>query len=176
MAGAGEPGPNPRAQALARQFEAAQIDFIALVESLNDEQWRRVGRNFPQRVNDEDEHRTVGVIAHHVAVNGPWIVDRIEGMLAGRQLNPVDIRTLNARHASEKTAVSREEVLTVLRESLPDIVLRVRAIPDDQLDVARETPAGPMSVAQRLERVLIGHLKMHEGSIKSAIAGGDGSS
>lgn len=174
MAGAGAPGPNPRAEACARQFETAQNEFIALVESLTDEQWRRVGRNFPQRVNDEDEHRTVGVIAHHVAINGPWIVDRIEGMLAGRQLSPVDIKTINARHASEKSAVSRDEVLTLLRESLPDIVERVRTIPDDQLDVARETPAGPMSVAQRLERVLIGHIRMHEGSIKSAIADGDG--
>ncbi len=176
MAGGGGPGPNRRAEAYARQFEAAQTEFIALVESLTDEQWRRVGRNFPQRVNDEDEHRTVGVIAHHVAINGPWIVDRIEGMLAGRQLSPVDIRTMNARHASEKSAVSRDEVLTLLRESLPDIVERVRSIPDDQLDVTRETPAGPMSVAQRLERVLIGHMKMHQGSIKSAIADGDGAS
>ena len=174
MAGAGAPGPNPRAEAYARQFETSQNEFIALVESLNDEQWRRVGRNFPQRVNDEDEHRTVGVIAHHVAINGPWIVDRIEGMLAGRPLSPVDIKTINARHASEKSTVGRDEVLTLLRESLPEIVERVRSIPDDQLDVARETPAGPMSVPQRLERVLIGHIKMHEGSIKSAIADGDG--
>ena len=46
----------------------------------------------------------------------------------------------------------------------------MRAIPEDQQDQERETPAGPMSVAQRLERVLIGHLKMHQGSIEAAVA------
>lgn len=158
-----------RAAEYARQFEAAQREFIDLVESLTDEQWHRGGSNFPQRLNDEDEHRAVGVIAHHVAVNGPWIIDRIEGMLAGRQLNAVDIKTVNARHAAEKANVSREEVLEMLRDSTPRIAQSLRAIPDDQLDVARETPAGPMSIAQRIERVLIGHIKMHEGSIKAAI-------
>jgi len=45
----------------------------------------------------------------------------------------------------------------------------VRAIPDNQLDVQRETPAGPMSAAQRVERVLIGHMNQHKGSIEAAI-------
>ncbi len=162
-------GRNPRAEHYARQFEAAQTEFTRLVESLTDEQWRRVGRNFPQRINDEDERRTVGVIAHHVAISGPWIMDRIEGMLSGRQLRPVDMKSINAEHASEHGGVSRDDVVRLLRESLPDIVARVSAIPDDQLDSVRETPAGPMSVAQRLERVLVGHMKMHQGSIEAAI-------
>ena len=162
---------NPRAAELARQFEAAQTGFIALVESLTDQQWRLVGSNFPQRLNEEDEGRTVGVIAHHVAVNGPWIVDRIEAILAGRQLAPVDIGTINAAHAAEHADVSRDEVLAVLRRTLPEIAGRVRAIPDDQLDQARDTPAGPMSVAQRLERVLIGHVQVHRGSIEATISG-----
>jgi hypothetical protein len=45
----------------------------------------------------------------------------------------------------------------------------VRSIPDDQLDIERSTPAGPMSAAARVERVLIGHLKQHQGSIEGAI-------
>ena len=167
--------PNSRASELARQFEVAQTGFISLVESLSDQQWRLVGSNFPQRVNDEDEGRTLGVIAHHVAVNGPWITDRIEGMLAGRQLAPVDIKAINAEHATEHADVSRDEVLGMLRETLPQIVAAVRAIPDDQLDQSRDTPAGPMSVAQRLERVLVGHLKVHQGSIEATIAGAHGS-
>ena len=66
--------------------------------------------------------------------------------------------------------VSRDEVLTLLRDNLPEILPRITAIPDEQLDITRETPAGPMSVAQRLERVLIGHMKIHEESIRAAIA------
>ena len=161
---------NRRAAELARQFEVAQTAFIELIESLTDEQWTLVGRNFPQRINDEDERRTVGVIAHHVAINEPWIMDRIEGMLAGRQLTPIDIKSINAKHASQVAGVSRDEVLTLLRDNLPEILPRITAIPDEQLDITRETPAGPMSVAQRLERVLIGHMKIHEESIRAAIA------
>src|SRR5690349_8445250 len=111
---------NRRAAELARQFEVAQTAFIELIESLTDEQWTLVGRNFPQRINDEDERRPVGVIAHHVAINEPWIMDRVEGMLAGRQLTPIDIKSINAKHASQVAGVSRDEVLALLRDNLPE--------------------------------------------------------
>ena len=158
-----------RSEQYAAAFEAAQLAFIKLVESLTVEQWLRIGRNFPQRLNDEDEERSVGVIAHHVAINTPWIMERIERMLEGRPLPSVDIRALNARQAAEHAEVSKDEVLWLLREQQPVIAAAVRAIPDDQLDQSRDTPAGPMSVAQRLERVLIGHITMHQGSIQAAI-------
>ncbi len=158
-----------RAARYASEFEAAQRDLIRVVESLGDEQWRLVGRNYPQRLNDEDEHRSVGVIAHHVAINTPWILDRIERLLDGRPLPPTDAGAANARHASENAEVSRDEVLALLRGQLVEIATAVRAIPDDQLDQARDTPVGPMSIAQRLDRVLVGHIRMHLGSIEAAI-------
>ena len=160
-----------RSAEFADRFEAAQDEFIRLIESLDDERWQRVGKNYPQRVNDEDEQRTVGVIAHHVATSGPFILERIQLMAAGTLLPPVgNFRELNARHAAENAGVTRDEVLRVLRETRDPIATAVRGIPDDQLDQQRETPVGPMSVAQRLERVLIGHLKMHQGSIEAAVA------
>ncbi len=158
-----------RPESYARRFEAAQDEFIRLVESLSDEEWRRVGANYPQRLNDEDEHRSVGVIAHHVAVNSPWIISRIRLMLERRPLPSVDIATSNAAHATEHAGVSRDEVLRVLRQQEPEIAAEIRAIPDAELDVMRDTPVGPMSVAQRLDRVLIGHMKVHQGSIETAV-------
>ncbi len=160
----------PRAADYATQFEAAQQEFIHLVESLTDEHWGRIGRNHPKRINEEDEGRPVGVIAHHVAISGPFIIDRLQGMLAGRPLAPVDFRIGNALHAEEHAGVTRETVLDLLRTTQPQIAAAVRAMPDSQLDQSRDTPAGPMSVAQRLERVLIGHLQGHQGSIKAAIS------
>ena len=164
---------NPRTLEFALQFEAAQAGLIALVESLTDEQWRLVGSNYPSRFNDEDESRTVGVIAHHLAVSGPWVMDRIQAMVEGRPLTAPNIQKANAAHATEHSEVTPEEVLDVLRESMPAIAAAVRAIPDDQLDQQRDTPVGPMSVAQRLERVLIGHVKVHQASIEAAIGGRD---
>ncbi len=159
-----------RAARYAAEFEAAQDQFIRLVESLSEAQWRMPGRNYPQRANDEDENRPVGVIADHVAQVEPFIVERIQGMLEGRPLAPVDFRVVNARHAAEHAGVKQADVLARLRDNKLRIAQAVRAIPDSRLDELRETPAGPMSIAQRLERVLIGHIKTHEGSIKAAIS------
>jgi hypothetical protein len=159
-----------RAARYASEFEAAQDEFIRLVESLSDEQWRMPGKNFPERMNDEDEGRSVGVIADHVAQVEPFIVERIQVMLAGDVPAPVDFRVVNAKHAAEHAAVKRTDVVSRLRANRRSIADAVRAIPDSQLDKMRETPVGPMSIAQRLERVLIGHIKAHEGSIKAAVS------
>jgi hypothetical protein len=158
-----------RAAKYADQFEAAQDEFIRVIESLTDQQWRLIGRNFPQRINEEDEGRPVGVIAHHVAINGDFIIGRIQGMLAGLPLTAVDFKAVNHQHAEKNATVTKNEVLRALRESKPRLAAAVRAIPDSQLDQLRDTPVGPMSAAQRIERVLIGHMKQHQGSIEAAI-------
>jgi len=160
---------NARSALLAEQYEAAHDDFVHVVESLNDDQWHLTGKNFPQRINDEDEGRAVGVIAHHVATNGDWIMQRIQTMLAGGPLAPVNQREVNAEHSRAHANVTKDEVLRLMRASKSRIAEAVRAIPDNQLDIQRETPAGPMSAAQRVERVLIGHMKQHQGSIEGAI-------
>jgi hypothetical protein len=80
------------------------------------------------------------------------------------------MRAINSEHAREHADVTKDEVLRLLRSSKPRIAEAVRAIPDNQLDIQRDTPAGPMSAAQRVERVLIGHMQQHQGSIQAAIA------
>jgi hypothetical protein len=161
---------NPRSAELAEQYESAHDEFVRLVESLSPDQWHLTGKNFPKRIDDEDEGRSVGIIAHHVATNGDWIIERIQTMLAGGPLAPVNMRTINAEHARNNATVTKDDVLRLLRASKPRISNAVRAIPDNQLDIERSTPAGPMSAAQRVERVLIGHMKQHQGSIEAAIA------
>ncbi|HMJ39389.1 MAG TPA: DinB family protein, partial [Verrucomicrobiae bacterium] len=160
---------NVRSAELAEQYEAAHDEFVRLVESLTEGQWHVTGKNFPQRINNEDEGRQIGVIAYHVATNGDWIVQRIQTMLAGGPLAPVNMREINAEEARAHAGVTKDEVLRLMRASRSRIADAVRAIPDNQLDVQRETPAGPMSAAQRVERVLIGHMKQHQGSIEAAI-------
>lgn len=159
-----------RAAKYADEFVTAQRQFIELVESLSDEQWHAVGKNFPERINDVDESRTVAVIAHHVAASEQFIVDRIYLMLEGKPMPPADFTQANASHAAQKSGVTSEEVVALLRANEDRIPSRIRAISDDDLDVEHQTPAGPATVAQRLERVLVGHLKMHQGSIEAALA------
>ena len=159
-----------RSAELADEFEAAQEAFAGLVESLSDEQWTLVGTNFPERLNDEDEGRTVGVIAHHVAVSGQFISDRIGATLEGRPVAPVDIRSLNAAHAVEHAGARREEVVALLREKGPTIGAFVRALSERDLATSLVTPAGPMTIEQRIERVLIGHLKGHGAVIEATLS------
>src|ERR1700694_2510042 len=154
---------NTRSAQLAEQYEAAHDEFARLVEALDDKQWHLAGKNFPQRMNDEDEGRPVGVIAHHVATNGDWITERIKTMLAGGPLAPVNQREINAEHARTHTNVTKDEVLRLMRASKQRIADAVRAIPDNQLDVQRQTPAGPMSAGQRVEGVLTGLMKQQQG-------------
>ena len=160
---------NARSALLAEQYEAAHDEFVQVVESLSDHQWHLIGKNFPVRIDNEDEGRPVGVIAHHVATNGDYITERIQTMLAGGPLAPVNQREINAEHARNNARVTRDDVLRLLRASRNRIADAVRAIPDNQLDIQRETPVGPMSAAQRVEKVLIGHMKQHQGSIEAAV-------
>jgi DinB superfamily len=160
---------NARSALLAEQYEEAHDQFVRLLESLSDDQWHVAGKNYPQRIDNEDENRPVGVIAHHVATNGDWIMQRIQTMLAGGPLAPVNQREINAEQARTHANASKDEVLRLMRASKQRIADAVRSIPDNQLDVQRETPAGPMSAAQRVDRVLIGHMKQHQGSIEAAI-------
>ena len=58
----------------------------------------------------------------------------------------------------------------MLRDSVGRIGRDIRAIADEQLDKERALPSGTMTVQQRIERVLIGHMKSHQGSIEATIA------
>jgi len=159
-----------RSARLAGQFEAAQESFIRLVESLTVEHWRMTGKNTPElRINNEDESRFVGVIAHHVAVNQDWIMSRIKAIVDDQPTPPVDFKEINARHANEHAPATRAEVLALLRECKPRIAKEILAISDDQLDKERQLPTGTMTVQQRIERVLIGHMKSQQASIEATI-------
>lgn len=158
-----------RVEELASQFEAAQDEFIALIDSLTDEQWQRPEPTTPRGINDEDEGRTVAVMAHHVAITSPLTMARIEDMLAGRRMSPVNTAEINAEHARENAGCSRDEVLRLLGASEPEIAVAIRAIPDTYLDARVEGPSGRYTTEYRVQEFLTGHVKVHQGSIEQAI-------
>jgi hypothetical protein len=160
-----------RSERLAEQFEAAHENFMRVVEALTNDQWRMRGRNTPgMRINDEDEARPLGVIAHHVAVNEKVIMGRIQTVLHDAPTPPVDFKEINARHAFEYADTTKADVLSLLRDSGLQIAKDLRTIPDEMLDKVRELPSGKMTVQERIERVLIGHVQGHQGSIEATIA------
>jgi hypothetical protein len=122
------------------------------------------------RINDEDEARPLGVIAHHVAVNLKLIMGRIQAAIRDQPTPPLDFKQVNARHANEYADTTKAEVVSLLRDSGQQIAKDLRSIPDENLDIAQELPSGKMTVQQRIERVLIGHIQGHQGSIEATIA------
>jgi hypothetical protein len=95
---------------------------------------------------------------------------RIKAIIEDKPTPPVDFKQINAHHASEHAHATRAEVLTLLRESKPRIANEVRAIRDHELDKERQLPSGTMTVQQRIERVLIGHMQSHQASIEATIS------
>jgi hypothetical protein len=110
------------------------------------------------------------VIAHHVAVNLEVIMGRIQAVLRDAPTPPVDFKEINKRHANEFADATKVEVVTLLRNSGSQIARDLRTISDEKLDMARELPSGKMTVQDRIERVLIGHIRGHQGSIEATIA------
>jgi len=154
-----------RSAAFADQFEAAQDGFIRLIEGLDDKQWNRVGKNYPQRINEEDEGRSVGVIAHHVAHGHLDTLDELETALAGNEVTITidEINVENAEHAATYHDVAREETIQLLVENGDRLCARIAGLSDEEL--ARKSfhrGAGrEMSVAAYAElghRHVAGHL------------------
>ena len=65
-----------RQDEIVAAIDAAHEEFMELVGSATPAQWRMAGVNHPEIQFGEDEHRPVGVIAHHVATAYAATIDR----------------------------------------------------------------------------------------------------
>lgn len=165
------PEPDARSDELARRFEAAGEDFRGLVESLTEQQWRMTGRNHPTiRVGEEDEGRPVAVIAWHVAESMGNQTRWVGAMARGEQPTPPD-RGYNARQAQERAAVTRPEVLAELDRNREAVAAMIRGFTPEALARRARTMIGEQSLAEVVERVVIGHVAWHRGSIEATIRG-----
>jgi hypothetical protein len=74
---------------------------------------------------------------------------------------------MNADHAEQFAHATKAETLALLRQNAAAAAAIVREMGDAQLDRV----GGPMnmSAAQAIERILIGHVHEHHGSIRKAI-------
>jgi len=154
-----------RAAALATAFENANNEVIAAVEGCTPDAWGRTC---------QDEGWSVGVAAHHVAVNHPAIVGLVQLIANGQPLPPITMEMIdagNAQHAQEHANVSRDETLELLRSQGKATADIVRGLSDEQLDrtAALALVGGQeWSAADMIERILIGHPAGHGASIKAA--------
>jgi hypothetical protein len=123
-------GDRRRSQLLAERLERGARALEALAASLTDAQW---ATPIPR------DGRTIGVVVHHVASMYPIEVQFALTLATGRPVEGVtwnDIHALNASHAAEHAAVTKNEALSLLRTNSAAAAAAVRALSDAELDQA----------------------------------------
>jgi hypothetical protein len=156
-----------RANALAREFAAANAELIALLESATPEQWR-------ERTEDEGELRPVSVIAHHVATAHPRIARRVEAFAHGeavpaRQPELFDER--NARHWRDNPEPEQRATIEFLRQNGAAVAELLSSLTDSELErTASEDPGAPrMTTSEVIEQRQIGHVHTHLATIRTVL-------
>jgi DinB family protein len=161
-----------RAEALAADLVSSYTRFAEYLEGLSAEQWRTPAVNHPEMVMGEDEKRPVGVLAHHVGDTIPMFAERARRTAEGDPLDPIttaEMDAANARHAASNARPDQAETVAMIRDNLGRAADMIQSLSDHDLG---RTGAGAMSgftAEQLIQRVLIGHVKWHEGSIRAAL-------
>jgi uncharacterized protein (TIGR03083 family) len=149
-----------RARTLANQFEHENRELIATVERLSDAQWK---------AKTAGEGWSVGVVAHHVAGGHQGVAGLVQKIANGESFSfdMAMVHKGNAEHAVQFARVTKAETLALLRQNGAAAAATVRGLDDAQLD--RVGGSMGMTAAQAIERILIGHVQDHHGSIREAI-------
>jgi uncharacterized damage-inducible protein DinB len=155
-----------RAEQLAAQFEAGNIEIIDTITECSDEQWRQPAAS---------EDRSIAVVAHHVAVSQLAFAGFVEKLLAGEMDPPtfsIDmVHQSNEQHARDYADVGKTETIDALQAGGRAILQVLHGIEDEQLDrVAGVFGGQEMSMQQATEIIVIGHSAGHLASIRAAIA------
>lgn len=149
-------------EALATKFEAANGEFLTLVEGLSEDQWRK---------SCADTGWPVGVTVHHVAESLGTLTGLVQALAAGAKVPEITAAALdsgNAEHAARAANVTRSETAGLLRDNLAAGALVIRGLNDPQLKATTRLPFGEMTAEQIVEGIMIGHTAMHIQGIKDA--------
>ena len=158
---------NRRAERLAERLEQGAGSLAALAEGLSDTQWQT-------RVPGDG--RKVGVLVHHVANMYPLEIQLARQLAEGQPISGVtwaDVHALNARHADENTAVTKDVALDLLRRNSADAAAAIRALSDEQLDGAAAVSLNddaPLTCQFFLEDHAVRHSYHHLARIRAALA------
>ena len=161
-------GAGTRAEALAGRLEQGARALADFAASLTDAQWKT--RCMP-------DGRTVGVIVHHVGFVYPIEIDIAQTIANGKPLTGLtmdDVHALNAKHAVDNAAVTKEEAIEVVRANSAAAAKAIRALSDEQL--AQAAPASlysdaPVTCQFVLEDHAVRHSYHHLARLRKAVGG-----
>lgn len=158
-----------RSEALAARIEEGANGLADFAQGLSDAEWKT-------RVpgGSGKDTRSVGVAVHHVASVYPIEIDLARGIAAGNEVGVTwdNVAELNAGHAKDNAACSKDEAIALLRKNSKAAADAVRTFTDEQLDTA--APFGlsfgaPVTAQFVLEDHAVRHSWHHLARIKSAL-------
>jgi hypothetical protein len=123
-------GLRTRSARLAERLEVGARALADFVQPLSDAEWARP---------TPGDGRSVGVIVHHVATIYPLEVQLAKLIAAGTPVVDVTwatIHEMNAAHAVEHAAVTKEETLALLAANSAAAAATIRTFSDQDLDRA----------------------------------------
>ena len=156
-----------RSEALARRLEQGASALAELAASLTDSQWQA---RIPK------DGRKVGVVVHHVANMYPIEIQLAQVLAAGKPVEGVTwdtVHELNAKHARENDAVTKDAALTLLKQNSAAAAAAIRQLRDDELDQAAALSLNadaPLTCQFMLEDHAVRHSWHHLARIKLALS------
>ena len=161
------PSPSRRANALAERLEQGAGALEAVAGALTETEWR---------TRIPGDGRTIGVVVHHVATMYPLEIQLAQTLAAGKPISGVTwdvVNELNARHARDNRAVTKEEAIELLRRNSVAAAAAIRALTDGELDrpeaVSLNADA-PLTCQFFLEDHAVRHSYHHLARIRAALA------
>ena len=155
-----------RSEKLARRVELGALALEAFASSLTDIEWQ-------SRVSGDG--RKIGVVVNHVASVYPIEVQLAQTVASGKPVEGVTwdvVDTMNAAHAKQQDAVTKEETLALLRQNSAAAAAAIRALTDEQLDTAAPVSLNenaPLTCQFMVEDHAVRHSYHHLERIRAAL-------
>jgi len=155
-----------RTNALAERLEQGARALDSFASALTDSQWQTP---VPR------DGRKVGVIVHHVASVYPLEIELAQTVAGGKPVEGVTwdaVHEMNAGHAKENDAVTKEAALDLLRRNSTAAAAAIRALSDEELDRAAPVSLNsdaPLTCQFMLEDHAVRHSYHHLARIRAAL-------
>jgi hypothetical protein len=155
-----------RTDALADRLEHGARALAALASGLTDAEWQT---RIPH------DGRRISIVVHHVATMYPLEIQLAQKLAGGEPVTGVtwdDVHEMNAAHAREYDAVTKEAALDLLRRNSAAAAAAIRALSDGQLDRAAPVSlnsGAPLTCQFMLEDHAVRHSYHHLAAIRGAL-------
>ena len=155
-----------RTDALAERLEQGARALDEFASQLTEAEWQ---------MRHPKDGRKIGVIVHHVASVYPLEIQLARTLAEGKAVTgvtPKDVDDMNAEHAREFDAVTKEETLELLRRNSAAAAAAIRALSDEDLDRAAPVSLNsdaPLTCQFILEDHAVRHSYHHLARIRMAL-------